>query len=228
MLQDEALGDRVRVLKSLLGPSPPKVVVTNIHALVQPVPSRESLSQQTRMLQTGERISVEELSAWLVGAGFQNTTAVDLPGEFSLRGGIIDIFAPDWFDPVRIEFFGDEIESIRRFQVSTQRSLATLKSVDVNVAPRRGRRTEPDGNVATPSAPATSAHLADFLPPASWFLLIEARRPGGRGPSVSRTARTPRGLPHRGGRDAARGGIPVGNRIFGGSRLARNHLPIAN
>ena len=74
-------------------------------------------------LRVGEPLSVEEISGWLVRGGFQNTTAVELPGEFSHRGGIIDIFAPDWFHPVRIELFGDEIESIRRFEVASQRSL---------------------------------------------------------------------------------------------------------
>ena len=174
LLQDDALGDRVRVLKSLGGPSPPRLVVTNIHALVQPVPSPEALARQTRLLRTGQQISVEELSGWLVGAGFQNTTAVDLPGEFSLRGGIIDIFAPDWYDPVRIELFGDEIESIRRFQVSTQRSLATLDQVDVTAPNAVGAaiRQTADGAAAAAEL-LTLAHLADFLPPTSWFLLIE-------------------------------------------------------
>ena len=63
---------------------------------------------------------------WLVSGGFQNTSAVELPGEFSVRGGIVDIFAPDWYDPVRVEFFGDQVDSIRRFEVSGQRSLAKL------------------------------------------------------------------------------------------------------
>ena len=59
---------------------------------------------------------MEELAGWLVENRFQNTTAVELPGEFSVRGGILDIFAPDWYDPVRLELFGDEIESIPPFR----------------------------------------------------------------------------------------------------------------
>ena len=115
-----------RVLKTLLG-RPPKVLVTSIPALLQPVPSRSQLAEQTRTLRIGEPLSVEEISSWLVGNGFQNTTAVELPGEFSHRGGIIDIFAPDWFHPVRIESFGDEIESIRPFEVASQRSLERIE-----------------------------------------------------------------------------------------------------
>ena len=101
---------------------------------------------------------MEELAGWLAENRFHNTTAVELPGEFSLRGGIVDIFAPDWYEPVRLEWFGDEIESIRRFEVSTQRSLGSLEAVEVTVlGPTLAGR----------------GHFADFLPPKSWFLLLE-------------------------------------------------------
>ena len=77
---------------------------------------------------------MEDISSWFVRSGFQNTTAVELPGEFSHRGGIIDVFAPDWFNPVRIELFGDEIESIRRFEVANQRSLQRVEMVEITAA----------------------------------------------------------------------------------------------
>ena len=105
MVQDEALGDRVRVLKSLLGTSPPKVLVTSIpaHCFAAGFRARARLAEQTRTLRTGEQLSLDDIAAWLVTSGYQNTTAVELPGEFARRGGIIDIFAlPDWFQPVRI------------------------------------------------------------------------------------------------------------------------------
>jgi transcription-repair coupling factor (superfamily II helicase) len=139
--QDEGQGDRVRLLKLLAagaqpqaalgGPPPPKIILASIQSLLSPVPSREALARQTRLLRVGEEVSLEELSGWLVRAGFQNTTAVQLPGEFALRGGILDIFAPDWYDPVRVELAGDQIESLRRFEVSSQRSLAALQEIDV-------------------------------------------------------------------------------------------------
>ena len=128
-------------------------------------------------------------------SGFQNTTAVELPGEFSHRGGIIDIFAPDWFNPVRIELFGDEIESIRQFEVASQRSLERVESVEVTAVARAGGEGERKGagesgrgqgevegkglRIAGGQfadcrfAPSSIAHLADYLPPRSWFLLIE-------------------------------------------------------
>ncbi len=157
-LHDTVFGDRLRILKELPGPRPPKLLVASIQSLVQPVPDREVLQRLTRTLRVGGAVAVEELARWLVENGFCNTPAVELPGEFSVRGGIVDLFAPDWEGPVRVELFDDVIESIRRFEVSDQRSLATLESVDVTIlGPAIGGRS----------------HLADYLPPQSWFLLVE-------------------------------------------------------
>ncbi len=140
LLYDEIYGERLRLLKQLAGPEPPRLVVTSIQSLLQPVPSREKLARQTRRIARGDALDIQELLRWLATNGFQNTSAVELPGEFSPRGGILDIFAPDWFDPVRIEFFGDEVESIRRFEVATQRSLESLESIDVTLFGRPSRR----------------------------------------------------------------------------------------
>ncbi len=177
MLQDEAVGDRIRVLKSLVGPHPPKVLVTSIPALLQPVPGRARLAEQTRTLRTGEPLSLDEIAAWLVRNGYQNTTAVELPGEFARRGGIIDIFAPDWFQPARIELFGDEIESIRPFEVETQRSRERLKAIDVTAVTGGGEwevgSEKQKVARSTCHLPLATSHLAEYLPPQSWFLLVE-------------------------------------------------------
>ncbi len=157
-LHDEIEGERLRLLKRLGQSDAPRLIVTSIQSLLQPVPARESIARATRRIRTGEQLNVKELLEWLVQGGFQNTTAIELPGEFSPRGGILDIFAPDWFEPVRIEFFGDEVESIRRFEVSTQRSLAALEEIDITVASRDERDRE---------------HFAGFLPVGSWFYLVE-------------------------------------------------------
>ena len=158
VVRDEVFGDRLRVLKQLTSATPPRLIVTSIQALSQPVPSKEELLAQTRTLRTGDELDVQELLAWLVEHRFQNMTAVELPGEFAIHGGIVDIFAADSYDPVRIELFGDEIESIRRFEVTTQRSLAALDSIDITVV--------------DPRAPQP-AHLADYLPTNNWFQLVE-------------------------------------------------------
>ena len=72
---------------------------------------------------------------------YHATTAVQLPGEFAARGGIVDLFAADWDQPVRLELFGDQIESIRRFDLASQRSVAALDEIEITVLrPDRGPR----------------------------------------------------------------------------------------
>ncbi len=158
VVYDEIYGERLRLLKQLASSEPPQLVVTSIQSLLQPVPSRDKLARQTRQIRRGDTLDVNELLTWLVNQGFHSTSAVELPGEFSPRGGILDIFAPDWYDPVRIEFFDDQVESIRRFEVATQRSLATLDEIDVTIV-------LPDDS--------DREHFANYLPPNSWFYLVE-------------------------------------------------------
>ncbi|HVX13709.1 MAG TPA: transcription-repair coupling factor [Pirellulales bacterium] len=155
---DDVFGDRLRLLKMLGGAESPKLVVASIQGLLQPVPARETIARQTRRLAVGDVVDVEMLSRWLVEQGFQHTSAVQLPGEFSARGGILDLFGADWYDPVRIELFGDQIDSIRRFEVASQRSLGTVDSVELTVL--------------EPTA-ADHDFFTSYLPKGSWFLLVE-------------------------------------------------------
>jgi transcription-repair coupling factor (superfamily II helicase) len=128
---DEVAGQRLRVLRQLESDHPPRTVVTTIQALLQPVPDRSQLTQRRRTLRAGDSVNPEELASWLVDHGFTRTDAVELPGEFSRRGGILDVFSAEAEAPYRLEFFGDEIESIRQFSAQTQRSLADLETVEL-------------------------------------------------------------------------------------------------
>ena len=101
----------------------PRIVLTTIAALMQPVPTKEEFGSRGKRLKVGETIDVEKLSHWLVEHGFKQSRCRRIPGEFSKRGGIVDIFSADAESPYRLEFFGDEIESLRTFAASTQRSL---------------------------------------------------------------------------------------------------------
>ncbi len=184
VLHDEIYGQRLRVLKqlhtaggdavtnrrtsdpgeALPEPAAPateqtaSVIVTAIQSLMQPVPSSDELLAATRTIATGDSLDTEDFTRWLVEQGCTSTTAIELPGEFSLRGGILDIFSPDAENPVRIELFGDEVESIRSFDVATQRSITSLRSVDVTVLqPNRSNRT----------------HFTSYLPRDAWFMLVE-------------------------------------------------------
>jgi transcription-repair coupling factor (superfamily II helicase) len=158
VLHDEIFGQRLRVLKLLAGGAVASVVVTAIQSLLQPVPSVEELRGATRRLAVGSQLVVDDLARWLVERGCRATTAVELPGEFSQRGGIFDVFALDALAPVRIEFFDDQIESIRSFDVATQRSLGSHEAAEITMV-------EPNAK--------PRSHLASYLATGSWFMLVE-------------------------------------------------------
>ncbi|HZY89485.1 MAG TPA: CarD family transcriptional regulator, partial [Gemmataceae bacterium] len=178
---DEVAGQRLRLLKQLEGPEPPRLVLTTFQALLQPVPDRKQLAQNRRVLRAGETVGLEELADWLVGHGYQPTDAVELPGEFSRRGGILDVFSPDAEAPFRVEFFGDEVESIRQFSPGTQRSLGTLTAVEMSGPSAMGNgewgvwngRPPLDSPLPTPHSPL-GGHFCDYLPADAWVVLVES------------------------------------------------------
>lgn len=130
---------------------------------MQPVPAPRAVAAATRVLRRGERVDVEELLRWLARHGFHATTAVELPGEFARRGGIVDVFAADWALPVRIELFGDEVESIRTFEVATQRSQQTLDEVEITVLGYPAHAAAEGGTV--PASSTRPAAVAWWEPP---------------------------------------------------------------
>src|SRR4051794_14270156 len=92
---DEVSGRRLRVLKRLEGPQPPRFVVAPLQALLQPVPTPGVLAEASRPLGVGDPGPVGGLAAWVGGRGLGPVEVGEVPGEFSLRGGILDVFAPD-------------------------------------------------------------------------------------------------------------------------------------
>ena len=82
-------------------------------------------------LRVGEELPLETIEAHLVSIGYEKREPVEMTGEYSIRGGILDVFPAENARPLRIEFFGDEIESIRRFEVESQRSVMKLTEVEV-------------------------------------------------------------------------------------------------
>ena len=144
------------------------VVVTSLPALLQPVPTRESIRNSTRTLHTGDELSLSDFSDWLMAHGFERVTAVEMPGEFCIHGGILDLFPATESDPVRIELFGDEIESIRAFDAESQRRLADLQSLSLTMTvtgPKGAAETDRGSVVSVSSAfgQATES-LLDSLP----------------------------------------------------------------
>ena len=149
---DETRAERLRVVALLSGGEELRhrglVIPAPVQALCQPVPKPSALSDSSLSLELNEAVSPEAVVAWLVENQFERVDAVDLPGQFARRGGIIDIYAPlvtgrtlldaDEANPssqeaqaIRIEFFGDAIESIRRIDLDTQRSTHEIRTLDV-------------------------------------------------------------------------------------------------
>src|ERR1700758_4875213 len=98
------------------------IVVTPIAATAILQRSAEYYSDLARVLRRGESFDVDNLLAHLNTVGYNSADVVEMPGEYALRGGILDVYSPEAERPVRIEFFGDEVESIRRFDPASQRS----------------------------------------------------------------------------------------------------------
>ncbi|MFL5340100.1 MAG: transcription-repair coupling factor [Gemmataceae bacterium] len=167
---DQAAGQRLRLLQQLQGDSPPRFLLAPMGALIQPAPERAELAGRARRIAAGDTLDLEELSAWLVEHGYQRVEAVEYPAEFSRRGGIIDIYSPDADAPFRLELFGDDVESIRQFSSQTQRSLREM--TDVHVLGLSAGPNDPSPTRGEDSS-FPRGHLADYLPPDAWVVLVE-------------------------------------------------------
>ena len=134
------------------------VVCTCPEALAERVADAEALQRETITVRVGDRISIEVLEQALVDASFTRVDFVYEPGQYSVRGGIVDVFSCSESKPYRLDFFGDEVDSIRRFNISSQLSSDRLERVEII----------PDLNAGTPAAAKVS--FARFAgAEASWW-----------------------------------------------------------
>ena len=124
-LQREEELARLNVLTQLQVDSR-KIIVTSLAACMQKVMPKAEFQQYLKILSTGDVLLMEEFPARLLAGGYQRVSLVENPGEYSLRGNILDIFPPTEPEPLRLEMAGDEIETIRRFDCSSQRSGASV------------------------------------------------------------------------------------------------------
>ena len=123
----QLVSERIATLSRLLEPAQGiRIVLTTVNALVQRVPPRHAFHGGSRSLKRGERIRPEELARFLEANGYGRAATVMEPGEFAVRGGIMDIFPSGVPEPLRLDLFGDDIEDIRAFDPATQRSGAKV------------------------------------------------------------------------------------------------------
>ena len=127
----EALNSRLAVLETLASKTTAIIVVSGVALAQRTLPAPLAAASK---LQTGGRSTPDQLMASLIELGFRNVPLVETPGEAARRGGIIDVFAATSQTPVRVEFLGSEIASIRRFDPDTQRSGEMLDAVTLGMA----------------------------------------------------------------------------------------------
>jgi len=128
----EIAAQRMAVLAALAqGWDRPSVVLTTVAAVAQKVPSRATVAEASQSASVGTQVDVQALQGWLARMGFSRCSTVVEPGDFAVRGGILDIFPPGWETPVRLDFFGDVLESARRFDAETQRTVERIRQVDL-------------------------------------------------------------------------------------------------
>ncbi|HZM71275.1 MAG TPA: transcription-repair coupling factor [Candidatus Cryosericum sp.] len=113
--------DRVQALRALREPGP-SIVVVPVRALIYPLAPPRAFDLATFDVRRGQNLKPDDLSGFLLASGYVRVDLVSEIGEFSRRGGIIDLFPPDAERPLRVEFWGDEIETLRRFDAETQHS----------------------------------------------------------------------------------------------------------
>ena len=122
---------RAEVLNRLSSRRKPSCIVSYADALFEKVITKKELTKNTLKLNIGEEIGIEFLNETLFEYGFEYTEIVVEPGQFSIRGGIVDVFSFSNEHPYRIEFFGDEVESIRSFNINTQLSILEVKKLNI-------------------------------------------------------------------------------------------------
>jgi transcription-repair coupling factor (superfamily II helicase) len=159
----DLFAERLKVARRLLT-SAPSVLVCPIQALMQGVPSPDRLDAVSRTIRAGQTVPPNDLARWLDSAGYARRDAIEEPGDFALRGGILDVFPPAAAGPVRLDYFGDVVDRITEVDLETMGSGAGLELVDLVSAAGDAIRSE-DGvvNVLTLLPRGAVAVVADTL-----------------------------------------------------------------
>ena len=126
----DAIVERLATLYRLAVPAMrPRVVLTSAAALLRKTMAPGELASRSRVIKAGDKLDRDELAAQLVAMGWSKLPVTDEPGTFAVRGGVIDVFSPTSPHPVRIELFGDDVETLRWFDAESQRTLRPIDQV---------------------------------------------------------------------------------------------------
>jgi transcription-repair coupling factor (superfamily II helicase) len=167
-VSEEQVSNRLRLIaRCAEGKNAPRLLISPVQSLMQSVPAKDELRHLIRSIKTGDSLEPEKLIVWLSDHGYNRLDQVEVPGDFAVRGGIIDVYLPGDFDQeseqvgitVRLDFFGDQVESIKRFDLDSLGSQGTLDSV---------RLLDLKGQLPDTSA---STHFFSYLDPETIIVL---------------------------------------------------------
>jgi transcription-repair coupling factor (superfamily II helicase) len=127
----EIAAERLALLAKIDSEPGPHVIVTTRASLEQPAPKRGVVSAATLKIKRGATSTMEQLFEKLSGSGYERVAQVTTRGQFAVRGGIVDLYSWQAPLPVRLEFFGDNVESLREFDIDTQISARDLRKIDI-------------------------------------------------------------------------------------------------
>ena len=142
-------------------PQRKRIVISYPEALAEPVPAPENLSQRSMVVSKGQEIRISDLQEALSNLGFERVDFVYLPGQYAIRGGIVDIYSYSHDDPFRLDFWGDEVESIRTFDIETQLSRKQVEQADIVAS----HAEESEAN----------ATLWNYIHPEQWWVISNER-----------------------------------------------------
>ncbi len=155
----------------------PRLVSTTVNAITQRLPPRDWVAAQSLSAAPGNALDMDDLVRWLEAHGFLRSSTVRETGEYAVRGGILDLQAPGMPAPVRLDFFGDTLESIRAFDPETQRTTTQLRALDLTPMSELQLTTETMRRFR-------QAYLAEFGANTRGDTLYEAVSEGRRHPGV--------------------------------------------
>jgi len=122
---------RAEVLNKINTNPKPCILVTYANALTEKVVTKSNLAKNTLQIKAGDKLNIDFIIDVLLEYQFERVDFVSEPGQFAVRGGLVDIFSFSYEEPYRIEFFGDEVESIRAFDAGTQLSTSTMSKINI-------------------------------------------------------------------------------------------------
>src|SRR6058998_3386387 len=177
----EIAAERLALLMEIERDSDPRIIVATRASLDQPAPERGSLQSAVSQLRRGANAKMEQLLDQLIASGYERVAQVTTRGQFAIRGGIVDLYSWQAPLPLRVEFFGDQIESLREFDIDTQTSVRDLGSIDILLGAGAAVSSPPSGRSGDRSllVDDQSGRVRDYVAPNDLIIDLEPEMESG-------------------------------------------------